>query len=246
LLGQWESEPAEALGRLQIMRDLVGFEVMLKQPSDLLADAIRAYAAGTAAPPLTLPARDRDALAAYLDRIMAGDAGLAAEVAGIVGTVRSMKDQSRAWMAEARAKALAEMKWESIPVEERRALTFKDFFASGAEHWAEALAEPLGVAEACRRNGLDGLLRVRAVRMCVGAMLSLVFAQVVGDGVQSRKPRRGDGYDVWHGVLASAADIFVTGDKALADQLDRVPVENFRVARSLRALLDDPAQARSR
>jgi hypothetical protein len=80
--------------------------------------------------------------------------------------------------------------------------------------------------------------------MAVGAALSLVFATTFGDGVQSRLPRRGDGYDIWHAITASVADIFVTGDLALAAQLQRVPLDGFRVVTSLRALLDDPRLAR--
>ena len=76
LLGQWETEPAEAVRRLQILYDLVGFDTMLKQPADLLADAILAYAAGTASPPRTLRGPEREILAAYLDRILRGDASL--------------------------------------------------------------------------------------------------------------------------------------------------------------------------
>ena len=56
--------------------------------------------------------------------------------------------------------------------------------------------------------------------------MSLVFAQVIGDGRQSRQPQQGDGYDMWHAVLASAADIFVTRD-------DRLEVAGARSGRRL-------------
>ena len=49
LLGQWETNRPAAIRKLQLARDLVGFDQILKQPSDLLADAFKAYASGEAA-----------------------------------------------------------------------------------------------------------------------------------------------------------------------------------------------------
>jgi hypothetical protein len=49
--------------------------------------------------------------------------------------------------------------------------------------------------------------RLRPVRLCIGASMSLVCATTFGDGVQSRLPRRGDGDDTWHAISALAADI---------------------------------------
>src|SRR5690348_2308079 len=42
LLGQWETNRPAAIRKLQLARDLVGFAEMLKQPSELLADAFKA------------------------------------------------------------------------------------------------------------------------------------------------------------------------------------------------------------
>ena len=86
-------------------------------------------------------------------------------------------------------------------------------------------------------RGLD----VRAVRLGVGAALSLVFFQVV----ERRQPDRGDGYDQWHAIQSSAADVFVTRDDRLARLLARVPIEGFRAVTSLRDLLTGPAPTRS-
>jgi hypothetical protein len=77
-------------------------------------------------------------------------------------------------------------------------------------------------------------------RLCVGVVLSQIYAQVFGTRGQPdvRRPDRGDGYDVWHAILASTADVFVTLDGRLADHVERIPdVENLRVLRSVKALL---------
>lgn len=41
-------------------------------------------------------------------------------------------------------------------------------------------AEPLGLAEACRGRGREGLIEVPAVRLCVGTILSQIVAQTTG------------------------------------------------------------------
>jgi hypothetical protein len=50
LLGQWETNRGAAVRKLQIARDIVGFQEILKQPCDLLKDAFKAYAAGELPP----------------------------------------------------------------------------------------------------------------------------------------------------------------------------------------------------
>ena len=51
ILGVWKSDRQVALRRLRVLRDLAGFDKLLNQPSDLLAGAIQAYAAGASPGP---------------------------------------------------------------------------------------------------------------------------------------------------------------------------------------------------
>ena len=53
LLGLWERDRAAAIRKLRLARSLIGFVGLLKQPGDLVRDAIQAYADGT---PATSPA----------------------------------------------------------------------------------------------------------------------------------------------------------------------------------------------
>ena len=78
-----------------------------------------------------------------------------------------------------------------------------------------------------------GLLAVRPVRGVVGATLSLLFSQVV----EKSDPDAGDGYDLWHALLASTADVFITRDGRLAKRLSRIPMDDFRVVSSISPLL---------
>jgi len=64
--------------------------------------------------------------------------------------------------------------------------------------------------------------------------------------VSGRRLRLGhDGYDCWHAILASTADVFVTFDRRLADHVERIPDVPVRVARSIKDLLAAIAGAAS-
>src|SRR3989442_1280594 len=240
ILGDWEANRSAAMGRLRVARDLVGFDAILNQPSDLLGDAIRAYAIGEPTPSQVLPPDQQELVEDCLYRAARGRTSVDHVVREIVGGVRVLKNEFCRDMTEARARALAE--WEQVDPDRRRTVTFEEYWKAGAAEWAEDFAGHVGLAAACRERGLDGLLDVRTVRFCVGAVMSWIFSVVVGD--QPRQPRRHDGYDLWHALQASAADVFVTGDERLAALLARVPLDGFRVAASLDELLADEPPAR--
>jgi hypothetical protein len=239
LLGQWETRRPEALLRLRKMRDTVGFGRMLKQPSDLLKEAILAYADGREASPVTFSSEHQTMLTRGLHGILDGDDDAEELVPRILADVRAIKSDFPRWWCNARDRVHEEFHWPAIPVEERR-LNFPAFFASGAAGWAEDFAASLGadVADACRARGLDGLLALRPLRLCIGASMALVFDTTFGDGVQLSEPKPGDSYDFWHAIAASAADIFVTDDRPFARRLKQLPVDAFRVVGSLCELLD--------
>ncbi len=230
LLGRWETDRPAAVRKLRIVRDLVGFDNMLKQPADLLSDAIRAYAAGTTPPPPAFARKERRFLASELNKIAEERASLGHTVSQIIADVKKMKEAFRRGMKEAGDQVLAELRLEPRV---RRQVSFEEFWTD-ATQWAEAFAADVGLADACRERGLDGLLEVRTVRLYVGAAKSLVYSQMV----EGRQPDFSDGYDLWHAILASVADVFLTFDKRLAEHVARVPVDGFRVITSLRELLD--------
>jgi hypothetical protein len=67
--------------------------------------------------------------------------------------------------------------------------------------------------------------------------MALIFSQIVGDGNQSRKPQLGDAYDLWHAILASVAEMFVTYGERFAGLLRLVPIDGFHVFSSIPELL---------
>jgi hypothetical protein len=228
-LGVWDTDRPTALRRLCIARDLVGFDGLLKQPSDILEETIRAYAAGSATPSPLMPRPDRRHHAAVLHKIARGSTKYDRMMSQILADVKANKESFKARMARGSAGLLEELT-ARYSQRELSALPFADFFGGGAADWAAALADRKGLADACRERGLAGLLRVRTVRLCVGVVMSQIHTEISA----GRKPDLGDGYDIWHAILASTADVFITSDQRFFDHLARVPdVNGFRVVKSL-------------
>jgi hypothetical protein len=234
-LGVWHSEPATARKRLQIVRDLAGFGSLLKQPSDLFADVIRAYAASGPEPSPLLARQQRLHFASVLDKIAdGGGATYSGLITRILADVKALKEAFKASMSEGRAQSLTELTAQGYTRQDLRTMSFEGYFTRGAEEWAAGLADGIGAGAPWRERGLDGLLAIRTVRLGVGVAMSLVHAQICDD----RAPDFGDGYDLWHTILASTADAFVTREQRLHDHVARVPgVSGFRVVKSLAAAL---------
>jgi hypothetical protein len=145
------------------------------------------------------------------------------------------------------ARVLAQ--WEIIVGKEGRNPTFEEYWEAGAIGFAEDLIPPDSL-EGCRARGFNGLLEIRTVRLAVGALISLIYSQIVGEGLQSgpeqrepRTPQRGDAYDLWHAILASSADAIVTYDERFVASLRRVPIDSFQVFSSVPELLQSMQQA---
>lgn len=102
---------------------------------------------------------------------------------------------------------------------------FEEYYSDYSEQVAADLAQAVGVLAECKAKGLDGLLEVRSVQLCVGAQLSLSFAQTR----EGQSVSQGDWHDMQHAVLASAADAFVTEDHKLAKNLNRIGIADFKV-----------------
>jgi hypothetical protein len=105
-------------------------------------------------------------------------------------------------------------------------VSFAEFFEQGSGNVAESFAQRAGVLEACKQRGIEGLLRIKSVRMGVGAALSLIYEQMF----EGWSPKISDSRDLQHAVSAAAvAQTFVTNDKRLRDSLSRIPIDGFTV-----------------
>ena len=240
LTGELDIDRGAMIRKLAVPRGFGSFQGMLKMPRDILKDAIEAYAAGIEPPPESLPENERRLVVTVMAGVIAGSRKHDAVLKQIVGGVGGLKSNWLEDMLEAQKRALTDPEWQLNVPEARPRLTFADFFAASGEGLAEAFAKSLGCVEACRARGLDGLIKIPPVRLCVGVAKSQMFSQIIGTRGQPdvRRPNRADGYDVWHAILASTADVFVTLDGRLADHIERIPdVGTVRVIRSVKALL---------
>jgi hypothetical protein len=228
-LGVWNSDRPMALRRLQIARDLAGFDGLLAQPKDILEGAFAAYAAGSPQPSPLMPRRERREIAGMLDKVLRGSRRFDPKLTTMLGDVKASKEKWRSDLGGARENSLDEPR-ARFTESELRGLPFPEFFNRGAADWALGLAEGRGLGDACQARGVDGLLAVRTVRFCVGAIISQTHTEMSA----GRKVDLGDGYDVWHAILAGTVDVFVTNDQRLFDHLDRIPdVAGFRIVKSL-------------
>ncbi len=235
-LGDLDKSPKMAVERLRAARNLVGFQGMLKQPRDLLADAVRAYVDGTQPPAVTLSEPERRGLVFnYLSPLLAGKASTIRFALEVLSDVRAQKTQFFESMAEARPLTLDLLNWKALNAKDRKGKDFDFFWKGAAHHWAGWVADGAGgdLGQAARERGLEGLLAVPAVRLSVMTALGQIYSQEV----LGRAARPSDGYDLWHATLGSAADVFVTSDGDFADHLQRIPLDGFRVVRSIGELL---------
>ena len=131
-------------------------------------------------------------------------------------------------MTEALEKARSD--WPYLRKRRGPSPSFHEYWRGGAaESFAGYLAERIGMLDACRRRGVQGLLEVKCVWVYVGANLSLVYAQMFEGRQPDARRAEGDAWDLRHALSASAADIFVAHDKAFADRMKRVPINDFEV-----------------
>jgi len=233
-LAVWEKDLPLALRRLAIMRELAGFDNLLKQPSDVLDMAIRVYATGGLQPSPLLPPAQRLDIANRIAEGIGNPTAFAPVVKDIIRGIEEQKESTRRMLADGQERSLIQLK-EKFGRRDLRKLSFEEFFEVAALGWAEDFARSLGLADACRERGLDKMLEVPTVRLTVGKVLSLIHALTVAE----RKPRGSDAYDVWHAIQASTADVFVTNDDRFHEHMTRIPgVTSVRTVKSLRELLD--------
>jgi len=240
LAGELAGNRAGMIQKLKLLRQFGTFHGMLKQPADILKEAIQAYADGHEPPAVTLPEHERRNTVGVLAGVIAGSRLYDADLKVVVGGVSALK---LGWLAnrhEAHREVDADPAWQQVkPEANPQNIPFQDYFAGSAADFAIGAAEPLGLADACRQRGVEGLFKLPIMRIMTGVALAQIYAEMIGAQGQPRKPDRNDGYDLRHAISASTADVFVTFDKRLADHVEWTPdLQAPRVVRSIRELLD--------
>ncbi len=94
-----------------------------------------------------------------------------------------------------------------------------------------------GLVERCAARGMRDFLKLRSIRMLVGATLSYIWS----NNFDRWKVAPSDTGDLHHCIPAAvAADVLVTHDPDFANLIRRVPIRGLRVMR-LKELLDEVA-----
>jgi hypothetical protein len=182
----------------------------------MAADEIRAFVEGVPIPE-PFVAVDADMWADIMSLPIEA-AAQHPDILDIVRVAREQKEEFRARLEPARIARAQHAR-------EFRRLTFGALFEAERVPFAEALATRVCALDQVRARGLDGLLNLRSVRATVGFFVALVYAQLVN----GRLLRESDSRDMHHAAMAAAADVFVTDDGRLRDDLRRVPDLPFEV-----------------
>lgn len=197
---------------------------LLKPADDLLMDDLHSFAAGGQAASPIQRGEVQNAISAGISALLESDGDEMDE--DFVEALEAARRQR-----ESLGAALAELPGAGGPAAAEDG--FDEYFRQCAPGVAEALAERAGVAARCRERGFDGLLKIKSVRMWIGAVLWLGWTQAI----ESRSPSSEEVSDAMHAVAAAAsADKLVTDNERLLTLSTRASVEGFE-AIDLKALL---------
>lgn len=216
--------PDITLAECKFMQALVDWDKFVKVPEQLLEDDIRSYAqSGSQSSPFMINSRRKSQVCELLNSGREHIAQFLRET-NFLQEVEDRKRNFQTAMTAARDQALCHL--GGIRASD---MSFSRYWNINAERLAQALVRSPDMLAACQERGIDGLLDIRSVRLCVGSNLSLVYAQDFEGRQPEAKRAKGDAWDLRHAVVASAADMFVTHDRAFADLIKRIPIGSFEV-----------------
>jgi hypothetical protein len=214
------ARPELLVAKIKLTLSLGNFRRMVKPCNQLLTDDIRSYAKTGEATRAFLDANVQNVISEGIAELIETDGEeLDDGMIAALEEARRRKEHFRTQMI---------VGWENIRQDARQMTepNFAEYFETGAEMVAERYVERLGLLSECRERGIDGLLRIKSVRMMVGVSLSYFYWLTF----EATSPGRGDSVDMLHAVSAAAvADTFVTDDAALRRTVARVPLDNFEV-----------------
>ena len=194
--------PQALSAQIRFMLSLASLRSLLKPSADLLFDEIRAYATSGAAGSPFLHGPMADAISAGVAELVESDGEeIGEEFTGALERARRTRVKLSGAIMRARAAAAA---------------SADDPIAAATR----ALAESAGALADCDRRGIDGLLRLRVVRMAAGVAAAPAPPPTLE-----------------HAIAAAArAETIVSADSDLRELIDRLALEGL-AARDLPAFL---------
>ena len=159
------------LAELQFIQDLIEWDKCVKEPEHLLEDDICSYTQdGEQNGPFMTDSRRVSQMRTLLN----SGPEYIAQVLGSTDFLQEVEDKKRNFqvsMTAARDKALCNL--HGLKASDLR---FSTYWNINAKRFAQALIRSPEVLSACQARGIEGLLDIRSVRLCVGVHLSLVYA----------------------------------------------------------------------
>ncbi|MBV8453065.1 MAG: hypothetical protein JOZ29_12455 [Deltaproteobacteria bacterium] len=215
LLGRKVSPQALA-AQIKLTLSLASSRTLVKSCAQLLFDDICAYAARGEADRPFLRGDMQNAVADGIAALIESDGEeLEEDFLAVLDQARQEKQQFFAALEQVQREA------EAISRPSSGWSGFEQYFEAAAHTALETLVERAGVANRCRERGLDGLLKIKSVRMSLCAGVARGYEQAaVGAAVNSTT--------LHHPVSAAAvAETFVSDFAANREFLARLPIEGL-------------------
>ncbi len=217
-----KSAEDEVLPRIRRLLELVDRHRFLKDTSMLVTDDLRSYALDGRATSPVLSGEDLLNASAQAEYLLFDKAQGSRDKRWSI--IREAKHQKEGFLQKMMTRR-AEL-WHDT--EQIRGISFEFVWENQCVPTAKRFAQQAGVLDACARRGIDGLLKLKSIRMAAGMALSYFHAKSLQP--QPEEPDIGDSRDLQHPILAAArADIFATREKRLKALAARVPMAQFRV-----------------
>lgn len=218
-------------GEIRLILSLADWNKVIKDTGEILTEDIECYAKGKV--PASPFISDKEVLSSIrtlcnwrqpnINDLLAVAQETRIHKENFIETMRELQTRTHRYYEKFRERL--------SPIEIKRMdddlRTFNVYWQITSLKFVAILARHAGVLNACRKRGMEGLLRIRSVLMCTGAHLSMFYAQHIE--TPHRRPKSGDSRDLLHAITASAADVFVTRDKQFASTLRRIPIQGFDV-----------------
>jgi hypothetical protein len=217
LLGR-KASPQALTAQIKLTLSLASSRTLLKPSVQLLLDDIRAYAAeGQSARPF-LAGDNQNTVADGIATLIESDGEeLEEDFFALLEQVREERQRFVAMLGYAQQMADAGLK--SSP----ESAALEQCLDAAALPVLEAWAELAGVRAGCLARGFDGLLRIKTLRVSLGAAFAGSRAQYA--------PRQVDLTVVHHAVAAAAvAQMYVSDSPANRDLFAHLPVAGLDVA----------------
>jgi hypothetical protein len=210
--------PQAFAAQIKLTLSLANSRALIKPCEQLLLDDIRAYAERGQADRPFLRGDMQNSVADGLAALIESDGEeLEEDFVAVLDQARQQKQQFFAAVERAQQQASA------VSGPASGATSSEQYFDAAASSALESLAERAGVGDSCRERGLDGLLRVKSVRMTLGAVLASSHAQIAAGAPANPTT-------IHHAVSAAAvAETFVSDDAPMRQLLGHIPMDRLDV-----------------